>query len=283
MAGCFGMGWAPSASSRSLSDHDESAGFFRLSLIALTLEQSKAVEAVQQLLEDDAADVFILAGSAGTGKTTMIGRLTGTPIEEKNKKKTREIFGACIDRYLLRDAEADGAILKILYEGRELKADVTDKTKPRRRYHKAQDAAALPLIERLVAARPTYGDRRIMAVLNWQLRSQGLAPVNHKRVYRIMKANSLLLARKYTERPEHAHDGKVIVLRSNLRWCSDGFELTCLNGDIIRGAGRRSARSGKAAVGHDSTVAKRCVASSGMPWRWRRKITMQAYRPIQCK
>ena len=68
------------------------------------------------------------------------------------------------------------------------------------------------------------------------VRSQGLAPVNHKSVYRIMKANSLLLARKYTERPENAHDGKVVVLRSNLRWCSDGFELTCWNGDIVRGA-----------------------------------------------
>lgn len=52
---------------------------------------------------------------------------TGTPIEERSKKKTREIFGTYIDRYLLRDAEADGAIVKILYEGRELKADVTDK------------------------------------------------------------------------------------------------------------------------------------------------------------
>lgn len=52
---------------------------------------------------------------------------TGTPIEERSKKRTREIFGDFIDRYLLRDAEADGAIVKILYEGRELKADVTDK------------------------------------------------------------------------------------------------------------------------------------------------------------
>ncbi|KZY35816.1 hypothetical protein A3731_16810 [Roseovarius sp. HI0049] len=43
--------------------------------IELTLEQSKAVEAVRQFLIDDAADVFVLAGSAGTGKTTMIGRL----------------------------------------------------------------------------------------------------------------------------------------------------------------------------------------------------------------
>ena len=51
-----------------------------------------------------------------------------------------------------------------------------------------------------------------------------------------MQANSLLLARKYTERPEHSHDGKVIVMLSNLRWCSDGFEFTCWNGDIVRGA-----------------------------------------------
>ena len=39
-------------------------------------------------------------------------------------------------------------------------------TQPRRRYHKAQDAALLPLIERLVGQRPTYGYRRITAVLN---------------------------------------------------------------------------------------------------------------------
>jgi transposase InsO family protein len=113
---------------------------------------------------------------------------------------------------------------------------VNGRTKPRRRYHKAQDAALLPLIDKLVTARPTYGYRRLTAVLNRQLRDQGLAPVNHKRVYRIMKANSLLLARKYTERPEHAHDGKVVVMRSNLRWCSDGFEFTCWNGEVVRGA-----------------------------------------------
>jgi transposase InsO family protein len=103
-----------------------------------------------------------------------------------------------------------------------------ERTKPRRRYQKAQDAAVVPLITALVAARPTYGYRRITALLNRHLRFQGLAPANHKRVYRIMKAHSLLLARKYSERPEHIHDGKVIVMRSNLRWCSDGFEFTRL-------------------------------------------------------
>jgi len=91
-------------------------------------------------------------------------------------------------------------------------------------------------ITALVAKRPTYGYRRISALLNRDRRAQGLTPFNHKRVYRIMKANRLLLARRYTEHPEHTHDGKVIVIRSNLRWCSDGFEFTCWNAEIIRGA-----------------------------------------------
>ena len=115
-------------------------------------------------------------------------------------------------------------------------ARLDGQTPPRRRYKKAQDGEVLPLISKLVAARPTYGYRRITAILNRQLRSDGLAPVNHKRVYRIMWAHNLLLARRYSERPDHTHDGKVIVMRSNLRWCSDGFEFTCWNGDIIRGA-----------------------------------------------
>jgi putative transposase len=30
------------------------------------------------------------------------------------------------------------------------------------------------------------------------------------------------------------HDGIVIALRSNVRWCSDHFELACRNGEIVR-------------------------------------------------
>jgi putative transposase len=108
--------------------------------------------------------------------------------------------------------------------------------KPRRSYHKAQDAAVLPRIERLVAKRPTYGYRRITALLNRELRAVDLPPVNHKRVYRIMKNNNLLLERSGLERPERTHDGKVVMMRSNLRWCSDGLEFTCWNGDVIRAA-----------------------------------------------
>ncbi len=113
---------------------------------------------------------------------------------------------------------------------------VNGSAKPRRSYYKVQDAVVLPRIKTLVAKRPSYGYRRITAVLNRALRCEGLAPVNHKRIYRIMRRNNLLLARKYTERPEHIHDGKVIVMRSNLRWCSDGFEFTCWDGAVVRGA-----------------------------------------------
>ena len=83
---------------------------------------------------------------------------------------------------------------------------------------------------------PPFGCRRITAVLNRQLRTNGLVPVLHKRVYRIMKARNLLLAHKYAARPEHAHDGKVLAICSNLRWCSDSLEFTCWDGDVARGA-----------------------------------------------
>lgn len=107
-------------------------------------------------------------------------------------------------------------------------------TEPRRRYHKAQDAAVLPLVRRLVGARPTYGYRRITALLNRDLAAEGGGPVNHKRVYRLMKLHGLLLERHSGRRPGRSHDGKVVVLASNLRWCSDGFEFTCWNGEIVR-------------------------------------------------
>lgn len=108
--------------------------------------------------------------------------------------------------------------------------------KPRRRYQKAEDASLLPLIRRLVDERPTYGYRRITALVNRDLAAQGAAPANHKRIYRLMKVHGLLLEKHSGHRPGRCHDGKVVVMRSNLRWCSDGFEFTCWNGEVVRGA-----------------------------------------------
>jgi len=51
---------------------------------------------------------------------------TGTPIIIGKKKRTAEIFGDFIDHYTLRDAQADGAILPILYEFRNANGEIKD-------------------------------------------------------------------------------------------------------------------------------------------------------------
>lgn len=62
---------------------------------------------------------------AGLPNCARIG-FTGTPILMGDKKRTHEIFGDFIDRYTIREAEADGAIVPILYEGRTAHGAVKD-------------------------------------------------------------------------------------------------------------------------------------------------------------
>ena len=102
------------------------------------------------------------------------------------------------------------------------------------RYSKAEDEALLPMIRDIIDHRLTYGYRRVCAVLNRRLKRESHASVNHKRVYRIMHLHGLLLARHKGYRPDHSHDGKVITLKSNLRWCSDGFEIHSDNREVVR-------------------------------------------------
>lgn len=63
-------------------------------------------------------------------------------------------------------------------------------------YTKLADDELLPQIIDIVDGRPTYGYRRVWALLNFKLKEMKLPRVNHKRVYRIMKQHGLLLARK---------------------------------------------------------------------------------------
>ena len=88
------------------------------------------------------------------------------------------------------------------------------KSRPRGPYFKADDEALLPLIRRFVDERPTYGYRRIAALVNRELARQGLPPANRKRVHRIMRCHSLLLERHTGRREGRVHDGKVMVMRS---------------------------------------------------------------------
>lgn len=92
----------------------------------------------------------------------------------------------------------------------------------------APDSSLVAAIKAIIAERPSYGYRRVTALLNKQLDEA----VNHKRIYRIMKGNSLLLER-YHPRPNRTHTGQVITLNSNMRWCSDAFSIQCWNGDRV--------------------------------------------------
>ena len=51
---------------------------------------------------------------------------TGTPIIMGEKKRTHEIFGEFIDKYTIRESEADGATVPVLYEGRTVQGAVKD-------------------------------------------------------------------------------------------------------------------------------------------------------------
>jgi putative transposase len=89
-------------------------------------------------------------------------------------------------------------------------------------------------IKAIVGDQPTYGYRRVWALLKREGREKSLAPINAKRVHRVMKAHGMLLQRHAGGADARRHDGKIAVAHSNLRWCSDGFELACDNGEKVR-------------------------------------------------
>ena len=96
----------------------------------------------------------------------------------------------------------------------------------------SRDGELVAEIKTLVEARPTYGYRRVTAVLNRARRGQGAPPVNHKRVYRLMREHKLVLARHSGKVPR-IHDGIVATEESDRRWCSDMFQINCWNGDRV--------------------------------------------------
>lgn len=105
------------------------------------VEEPKAVyktgEKFEVLNEDDSILVMVdeahrtQAGDlhanllAGLPNCARIG-FTGTPIIMGEKKRTHEIFGEFIDRYTIKEAEADGATVPVLYEGRTANGAIKD-------------------------------------------------------------------------------------------------------------------------------------------------------------
>lgn len=97
----------------------------------------KVGDAFEVLNEDDSILVLVdeahrtQAGDlhanllAGLPNCARIG-FTGTPIIMGEKKRTHEIFGEFIDRYTIKEAEADGATVPVLYEGRTANGAIKD-------------------------------------------------------------------------------------------------------------------------------------------------------------
>ncbi|WP_164544913.1 IS3 family transposase [Escherichia coli] len=111
----------------------------------------------------------------------------------------------------------------------------TDDWKDGRRSRHSDDTDVLLRIHYVIGELPTYGYRRVWALLRRQAELDGMPAINAKRVYRIMRQNALLLERKTAVPPsKRAHTGKVAVKESNQRWCSDGFEFRCDNGEKLR-------------------------------------------------
>ncbi|ECW5648981.1 TPA: IS3 family transposase [Salmonella enterica] len=111
----------------------------------------------------------------------------------------------------------------------------TDDWKDGRRSRHSDDTDVLLRIHHVIGELPTYGYRRVWALLRRQAELDSMPAINAKRVYRIMRQNALLLERKPAVPPsKRAHTGKVAVKESNQRWCSDGFEFRCDNGEKLR-------------------------------------------------
>jgi putative transposase len=108
-------------------------------------------------------------------------------------------------------------------------------------------------IKSVIAEMPSYGYARVWAVLRRKARAEGRAPVNRKRVYRVMRVHGLLLHRHAGGSEERRHDGKIVVDQSNLRWCSDGFEIGCDNAEKVRVAFALDCCD-REAVGHIATT-----------------------------
>jgi len=118
------------------------------------------------------------------------------------------------------------------------------------------DAQLIAEVRMQIADLPSYGYRRACALVNRQRAQEGAARVNPKRAYRVMAQAGLLLPKAPRRRQSsRAHDGVVAVDRSDLRWCSDGFEIKCDSGETVT-----------------TTFAKDCCDREVMAWRaWQGK------------
>nr|WP_202988132.1 IS3 family transposase [Pseudomonas typographi] len=100
-----------------------------------------------------------------------------------------------------------------------------------RRCRPVNDMELVAEIKQQVSELPSYGYRRVWALLRREREVQLLSPINVKRVYRVMRDHNLLLERRIKQPGvQRRHEGRIAVTTSDTRWCSDGFEFRCDDG-----------------------------------------------------
>ena len=99
-------------------------------------------------------------------------------------------------------------------------------------YTKKEDPEILSQIKEVIKIRPTYGYKRVTAMVNIKRKVIFLSKINKKRISRVMKKFGLMLPKTKKIRT-HKPTGKVMTLHPNTRWCSDCFEIKCFNGEKV--------------------------------------------------
>jgi len=78
-----------------------------------------------------------------------------------------------------------------------------------------EESSLITEIKAIIDERPTYGYRRVQAILNQQRKVKNLTPINHKRVYRLMGVHDMLLPKYGRVKLSHTHTGKVMTLNGS--------------------------------------------------------------------
>jgi putative transposase len=98
------------------------------------------------------------------------------------------------------------------------------------RYARSDDRTVTAQIRAVIRTRASYGARRVTALVNREFEVQ----YNTKRIRRVMEINGWKLPRSTRRRTGRAHTGLIRRDGSNERWCSDGLEIACWNGEIVQ-------------------------------------------------
>jgi putative transposase len=108
--------------------------------------------------------------------------------------------------------------------------------RPGRFYRRGEDMEVLLQILSVTKKRASYGYRRVWRLVNRARLAHGGRLYNVKRIRRVMRINDLMLPGKMRWRIDRPHTGKIEMPGSNQRWCSDGFNIPCWNGETVQAA-----------------------------------------------